>query len=110
MYKTFVKERFNVNNCKFNFIESRDFQSTGDVLRYLDEQNFIKDPKVRYILAIAFVYQVQELKIHFSSKMTGLTVLCEIVCFSQKLYAMSDTEASQLKAFDSFMVNINGKI
>ena len=56
MYKTFVKERFNVNNCKFNFIESRDFQSTGDVLRYLDEQNFIKDPKVRYILAIAFVY------------------------------------------------------
>ena len=36
-----------MNNCKFNFIESRDFQSTGDVLRYLDEQNFIKDPKVR---------------------------------------------------------------
>ena len=45
LYKAFVKRRFSVNNCKINFIESRDFASTGDVLRYLDDQNFIKDPK-----------------------------------------------------------------
>ena len=45
LYKAFVKRRFSVNNCKINFIESRDFGSTGDVLRYLDDQNFIKDPK-----------------------------------------------------------------
>ena len=42
--KNFVKSKFRVNTCKFEFVKLQ-CESSGDVFRYMDEKNIIKDQK-----------------------------------------------------------------